>query len=44
MFEPLEIIYRSPLVLQVAFTAGITAAVAFVMTFVMIAIKEDDDD
>lgn len=32
MFEPLEIIYASPLVLKVAFTAGLVAAVAFAAT------------
>lgn len=40
MSELLEILYRSPPVLQVAFTAGLTAAVAFVATFVAIIIVD----
>lgn len=43
MFEPLEIIYRSPFVLQVAFTVGLLAAVTFAATFFCIAIRENDN-
>ena len=40
MFEPLEIIYHSPLVLKVSFTVGLTAAVAFMATFAAMVIIE----
>ena len=40
MFEPLEIIYASPLLMKVAFTAGLVAAVAFAATFLTMAIMD----
>ncbi len=40
MFEPLEIIYASPLLMKVAFTVGLVAAVAFAATFLTMAIMD----
>lgn len=40
MFEPLEIIYASPLLMKVAFTAGLVAAVALAATFLTMAIMD----
>lgn len=44
MFEPLTIIYLSPLILQIAYTVAMVAAVALAITFVMVATEEEEEE